>query len=534
MKGIEFIAADYAYPAAEQSSKALDRITLSIPKGEFVLLLGKSGSGKSTFVKLCNALLTPGAGTVRVHGIDTSDAAHLWEIRRRSGTVFADPDSQIIGTTVAEDVAFGPENLGVCPEVIRERVRDALTALDLQQFADTATHLLTKAQKVRQALAGVIAMQPDCLLLDDATALLPPADRKEILLKVRELCRERGLTVVHATRNAEDAAVADRVIVLDKGRIVVDIKTSLADASGCGFREGVGLCNPSSPEQSFQEADDKNASCTGGGSPREWILSGMACYLPGNSILHRSDPRTKIALTLLFMAAVFALRSFPSLALLLVATLALMSFASKTGQSFRGLKFVSYLAVVTTVINAVSIQGTPIADYGLLSHVSREALAASGTMVFRLLLLAGAGSLLTSTTTPLALTAGMERLLRPFRRLGVPVLELVTMLLIALRFLPVIMEEAEKLVPGNSTSAGAPGRVGLLQRIRSYAPLLVPLFAAVVRRAEALATAMDARCFRGGTGRTRMQPLAFTGADLACVAVVMLFLSALVVVEKVL
>ena len=432
MKSIEFTATDYAYPVAEQSSddaKALNRITLSIPKGEFVLLLGKSGSGKSTFVKLCNALLTPGAGTVRIHGINTADTAHLWEIRRRSGTVFADPDSQIIGTTVAEDVAFGPENLGLCPEVIRERVRDALTALDLQQFADTATHLLTKAQKVRLALAGVIAMQPDCLLLDEATALLPPADRKEILLKVRELSRERGITVVHATRNAEDAAVADRVIVLDKGRVVVDIKTSLADEARGG--KGVGLCNLSSPEHSFPEADDKNSSCTGGGNPREWILSGMACYLPGNSVLHRSDPRTKIVLTLLFMAAVFALSSFPSLALLLVATLALTGFASKTGQSFRCLKFVGYLAVVTTVINVVSIQGTPVADYGLLSHISREALVTSGTMVFRLLLLASAGSLLTSTTTPLALTAGMERLLRPFRRLGVPVLELVPMLLIA-------------------------------------------------------------------------------------------------------
>ena len=224
VKTIEIDVVDFSYDHANtiNGAKAVDSITLSIAKGDFVVLAGRNGSGKSTLAKLCNALLQPGSGVVRVEGIDTRDRAGLREIRRRSGMIFQDPDSQIIGTTVAEDVAFGPENLGLDPQEIRKRVTEALRAVDLERHADRATHLLTAAQKLRLSLAGVLAMQPDCLLLDEAGAMLDPADRLEAMTLLRRLNREKGITVLQVTHSMEEAAAADRIILLEDGKIALD------------------------------------------------------------------------------------------------------------------------------------------------------------------------------------------------------------------------------------------------------------------------------------------------------------------------
>lgn len=207
---------------AAEGDKVLGEITLGISKGEFVAVLGRNGSGKSTLVKLCNALLLPTDGVVRIGGIDTRDEARLWEVRRRAGMLFQDPDSQIIGTTVAEDVAFGPENLGLPPRVIEERVHDALQAVAMLDHAGSATHMLTASRKIRVSLAGLLAMQPECILLDEADAMLDPADRQEVLALLRGLNREQGITVLHVTHDMEEAAGADRVVVLDGGKVVLD------------------------------------------------------------------------------------------------------------------------------------------------------------------------------------------------------------------------------------------------------------------------------------------------------------------------
>lgn len=214
----------FAYPAEEgkRSEPALRGVSLGIEKGSFVVVLGHNGSGKSTFAKHMNAVLLPSGGAVYVEGMDTHNQAMLLEIRRRVGMVFQNPDNQIVANVVEEDVAFAPENLGVASEEIRRRVDDALTAVDMTAFMTHAPHLLSGGQKQRVAIAGVIAMEPACIVLDEATAMLDPIGRQEVLSAVHKLNREKGITVVLITHHMNEAEEADRVIVMDDGRIALD------------------------------------------------------------------------------------------------------------------------------------------------------------------------------------------------------------------------------------------------------------------------------------------------------------------------
>jgi energy-coupling factor transport system ATP-binding protein len=207
-----------------QGRKALDGLNLHIGRGELVAIVGGNGSGKTTLARLLNALLLPTAGAVYIDGVDTTDKERLWEIRRVAGMVFQNPDNQIVGTTVEEDVAFGPENLGLDPELITLRVRDALREVGMTEHADAAPHLLSGGQKQRVSVAGIIAMKPECIILDEATALLDPAARKELMNLICRLNREEGITVLYITHNMEEAGLAERVMVLEAGKIVLDGK----------------------------------------------------------------------------------------------------------------------------------------------------------------------------------------------------------------------------------------------------------------------------------------------------------------------
>ncbi|MEW6725155.1 MAG: energy-coupling factor transporter ATPase [Bacillota bacterium] len=200
---------------------ALDNVDLEIEAGEFVAIIGHNGSGKSTLAKHLNALLVPSQGKVVIDSLDTADEKNLWEIRRRAGMVFQNPDNQLVATTVEEDVAFGPENLGVEPSRIRERVEQALSAVGMSDFQEHAPHLLSGGQKQRVAIAGILAMRPICLIMDEATAMLDPAGRAEVLETVRRLNREEGITVLHITHYMEEAVGADRIVVMEAGRIVM-------------------------------------------------------------------------------------------------------------------------------------------------------------------------------------------------------------------------------------------------------------------------------------------------------------------------
>ena len=213
----------FSYPAAEGVTPVvLDGVTLDIQEGSFVAVLGHNGSGKSTLAKHFNAILLPSGGKVYVEGMDTADEERLLDIRRTVGMVFQNPDNQIVANVVEEDVAFAPENLGVPTAEIRRRVDEALSAVGMSEFVRHAPHLLSGGQKQRIAIAGVLAMEPACIVLDEATAMLDPVGRREVLTAVHRLNRERGTTVVLITHHMNEAEDADRVIVMDDGRVAMD------------------------------------------------------------------------------------------------------------------------------------------------------------------------------------------------------------------------------------------------------------------------------------------------------------------------
>ncbi|MCI6482922.1 MAG: energy-coupling factor transporter ATPase [Selenomonadaceae bacterium] len=204
----------------ENEYRALDNVSLRVEKGEFVTILGTNGSGKSTLAKHFNALLQPTQGKCLVDGIDTSDEARLWDIRSRVGMVFQNPDNQIIAAIVEDDIGFGPENIGMEPHEIRRRVTAALKAVNMEEFRHFAPHLLSGGQKQRVAIAGALAMNTECLVLDEPTAMLDPAGRREVIGTVCRLNREQGITVINITHFMEEAALSDRIIVMNKGRIM--------------------------------------------------------------------------------------------------------------------------------------------------------------------------------------------------------------------------------------------------------------------------------------------------------------------------
>lgn len=215
---------EYKDEETDAVTEVLKGISLDIERGEFVAVLGHNGSGKSTFAKHLNAILTPTSGRVCVCGTDTSDEDKLFDIRRRVGMVFQNPDNQMVANIVEDDVAFAPENLGLPREEIRRRVDNALAAVNMSAFVRHAPHMLSGGQKQRIAIAGVLAMEPEIIVLDEPTAMLDPAGRREVITTIKRLNRELGMTAVLITHYMDEAVRADRVIVMDSGRIVMDGK----------------------------------------------------------------------------------------------------------------------------------------------------------------------------------------------------------------------------------------------------------------------------------------------------------------------
>lgn len=213
---------EYTDEDTGEKNRVLDNVSLNVKEGEFLAVLGHNGSGKSTLAKHFNAILLPTEGRVFVDGIDTSDESRLFDIRRRVGMVFQNPDNQMVATIVEEDVAFAPENLGVPREEIRERVDNALETVGMTAFKRHAPHMLSGGQKQRVAIAGVLAMQPEILVMDEPTAMLDPNGRAEVIQTIKKLNREMGMTVILITHYMDEAVQADRVIVVDSGRISME------------------------------------------------------------------------------------------------------------------------------------------------------------------------------------------------------------------------------------------------------------------------------------------------------------------------
>lgn len=218
---LDHLIFEYKKEDSLSSDRAVDDVSLSIEKGSFTAIIGRNGSGKSTLAKNINALLLPSGGAVYVNGYDTADESKLWEIRQTAGMVFQNPDNQLVSSIVEDDVAFGPENLGIEPGEIRRRVDNALESVNMYGERKKAPHLLSGGQKQRIAIAGVVAMKPQCIIFDEPTAMLDPHGRQEVMEIIEKLNRE-GITILLITHFMDEAARANRIIIMDKGKVILD------------------------------------------------------------------------------------------------------------------------------------------------------------------------------------------------------------------------------------------------------------------------------------------------------------------------
>ena len=224
-KGVSFEYPVYDENGNETGSvRAIDHVDIEVKKGEFVAVLGHNGSGKSTFARHINALFLPTEGTLKVDGMDTKDEDKVWDIRKDAGMVFQNPDNQIIASVVEEDVAFGPENLGFAPEHIRANVDMGLKSVHMERYKDASPNKLSGGQKQRVAVAGILAMEPECIILDEPTAMLDPSGRREVMETIEYLNHEKKITIIYITHHMEEAARADRIVVMDHGHVVMNGK----------------------------------------------------------------------------------------------------------------------------------------------------------------------------------------------------------------------------------------------------------------------------------------------------------------------
>ncbi len=221
MINIENVSYEYKSYVDDSIQLAVKDLSLQIRRGEFLAILGHNGSGKSTLAKMMNGMILPTRGEVYVNGINTRDEDKIWDIRSKAGMVFQNPDNQIVATIVEEDVAFGPENLGIPPKEIRKRVDDSLEAVGMSEYKKHAPHLLSGGQKQRVAIAGILAMEPDCIIFDEPTAMLDPSGRKEVMETITKLNKEKNKTIVLITHFMDEAVLADRVMVLNEGENVL-------------------------------------------------------------------------------------------------------------------------------------------------------------------------------------------------------------------------------------------------------------------------------------------------------------------------
>lgn len=242
----------YKYEKSEEDAKiAVNGVDLDIKKGEFLVVLGHNGSGKSTLAKHMNALLLPSGGQVYVDGMDTCNPEYMWQIRNKAGMVFQNPDNQIVATIVEEDVAFGPENLGVEPSEIRKRVDEALHKVKMYEYRKHAPHLLSGGQKQRIAIAGILAMKPNCIIFDEPTAMLDPSGRKEVIETIKDINKNNGITIVLITHYMEEAAEADRIVVMDKGNLIME-GTPRKIFSNVPVMKDIGLDVPQMTELAYE------------------------------------------------------------------------------------------------------------------------------------------------------------------------------------------------------------------------------------------------------------------------------------------
>ena len=557
---IELKNVTYTYsPGTAYEIHALKDINLSIPDGQFIGIIGHTGSGKSTLIQHFNALIRPTSGTITYNGEDIwGEKYDRRALRSEVGLVFQYPEHQLFENDVLSDVCFGPMNQGLSREEAEIEAKKALQHVGFKEknFSKSPFEL-SGGQKKRVAIAGVLAMNPKILILDEPTAGLDPKGRDDILDQIAELHKVRGITIILVSHSMEDIAkYAERLIVVNDGEIAyddapkavfahyreleamglaapqityimhalkekgldVDVTATTVDEAKENILAVLRKCNPgklSGDKQSVSDSQSKkeNAKAETLISEMEADLTEDGTYYPADSVLHKMDPRAKLVGTLVFIISVFVFHTFPGYA---VATifLAAMIILSKVPVKFmfKGLKAIVMLLMITVVFNIFLTPGKVLWQWGIL-HVTEEGLKLAGRMAIRLTYLVIGSSLMTLTTTPNQLTDGLERLLRPLNKLHVPIHEIAMMMSIALRFIPILMEETDKIMKAQ-IARGADFETGnIIQKAKNMIPLLVPLFISAFRRANDLAMAMEARCYHGGDNRTQMKPLRYESRD---------------------
>ena len=530
---------------------ALDHVDIQINKGEILGVIGHTGSGKSTLIQHLNGLLQPSEGEVLLDGKSIWDAKGKCarETRFRVGLVFQYPEYQLFEETIAKDIAYGPTNMSLPQAEIDGRVRESMEAVGLApELADQSPFALSGGQKRRVAIAGVIAMRPDVLVLDEPTAGLDPAGRDEIFELVRNYHAQSGATILIVSHSMEDISqIADRLLVMDHARVLF-CDTPREVFSHADEIVAAGLDIPmitkvmielkkrghASVSAPFLPAGDGRAARLQEERGRSLMLKDITIgqFFPGNSAVHRLDPRVKIVLTVALIVLLFLAQGPVSYGLIIL-FLALVIGISRISPKMvvRGLKPILLIVMFTAVLNLFYTPGDYVWQWKFL-HISVEGIRMAIFMVLRLMLLIIATSMLTYTTSPIQLTDGLERLLAPLKKLHVPVHELSMMMSIALRFIPTLIEETEKIISAQKARGADFDSGNLIQRAKAMIPILVPLFISAFRRADELATAMECRLYRGDVGRTRMRQLKIARVDICSMLLVAVLFAAVIALRR--
>ena len=549
---IELKNVTYTYsPGTAYESHALKDVSLVIPDGQFIGIIGHTGSGKSTLIQHLNALVQPTSGQVLYNGEDVwAEKYDRKQLRSEVGLVFQYPEHQLFENDVISDVCFGPMNQGLSREEAEKEAKQALTQVGVKESNFKKSPFeLSGGQKKRVAIAGVLAMNPKILILDEPTAGLDPKGRDDILDQIAELHKVRGITIVLVSHSMEDIAkYVERLIVMNHGEAVFDDEPKKV-FSHYKELETMGLAAPQityimhalkehglhvdADATTVEEARDSilavlaqaNSPLLNKGGRKMIRDITIGQYYPAKSVLHRLDPRTKFLGTLGFLISVFLFHTFLGYAVataFLVAMIAISKVPVKF--MFKGLKAIVMILLITVVFNIILTPGEVLWRFGIIK-VTREGLVLAGRMAIRLVYLVIGSSIMTLTTTPNQLTDGLERLLRPLNKIRVPVHEIAMMMSIALRFIPILLEETDKIMKAQIARGADFENGNLIQKAKNMVPLLVPLFISAFRRANDLAMAMEARCYHGGEHRTQMKPLHYEKRDYAAYGILVAYLA---------
>lgn len=527
---------------------AIRDLSLSVERGEFIGLIGHTGSGKSTLIQHLNGLLKPTSGKILYNGEDIwKDVKFTRQIRYHVGLVFQYPEYQLFEETVFRDIAFGPKNMGLSEAEIRARVLRAAGFVGIPEAElEKSPFDLSGGQKRRVAIAGVIAMEPEVLILDEPTAGLDPAGRESILQNIRDYQKAQNATVIMVSHSMEEiASNVTRLVVMNDGRIartgtprevfthaqelmeigldVPQVTRVFLRLRELGLDVDTSVFTVEQAKEAFLRMKRRAAAML------KDVTLGQ--YFPGTTAVHRLDPRTKLVLVIVYIVALFLAKNVVSYALVFVFLAAVVMISRiQLKVLLRSMKPLLFIIILTGLLNLFYGSGEPIAKFWIFK-ITKSGIQNAVFMVLRITMLLAGTFMLTYTTSPIALTDGLESLLSPLKKLHAPVHELSMMMCIALRFIPTLLEETDKIMSAQKARGADFESGNLLARAKAMIPILVPLFISAFRRADELATAMECRCYHGGEGRTRLKQLRYMRLDAAAYALGTALLAAVIVLR---